>query len=222
MAEEKRKLEVKVILLGDSAVGKSKLVERYLMGKFCPKMQSTHALTWFEHEAELGSGEKVLVNFWDTAGQERFNSMHDSYYHGAHAAVLVFDVQRKPTYKNLETWLNEMRRMRPEIPVLVAANKIDLDMNVTKKEFNFTKKHDLKLHYVSAATGVNVVEMFQSAIEAGVAYLRDPDKQDTVQQVLEFLREDAARNPEPAPEDAKTGEDGAEPPAPTAPPAPEA
>ncbi|KAJ9461945.1 hypothetical protein DIPPA_29137 [Diplonema papillatum] len=64
--------------------------------------------------------------------------------------------------------------------------------------------------------------MFQSAIEAGVAYLRDPDKQDTVQQVLEFLREDAARNPEPAPEDAKTGEDGADIPAPTAPPAPEA
>ncbi|KAJ9461946.1 rab11B GTPase [Diplonema papillatum] len=67
------------------------------------------------------------------------------------------------------------------------------------------RKHDLKLHYGSAATGVNVVEMFQSAIEAGVAYLRYPDKQDTVQQVLEFLREDAARNPPPkTPRPAKT------------------
>ena len=65
------------------------------------------------------------VDFWDTAGQERFNSMHPTYYHQAHACVLVFDVTRKVTYKNLSTWYKEMRHNRPEIPCILVANKID-------------------------------------------------------------------------------------------------
>ena len=66
---------LKIILLGDSAVGKSKLVERFLMQDYQPRMLSTYALTLFRHNAEL-NGETVKVDFWDTAGQERFNSMH--------------------------------------------------------------------------------------------------------------------------------------------------
>ncbi|XP_010150293.1 PREDICTED: rab-like protein 2A, partial [Eurypyga helias] len=66
-----------------------------------------------------------LVNFWDTAGQERFQSMHASYYHKAHACIMVFDVQRKVTYKNLNSWYKELREFRPEIPCVVVANKID-------------------------------------------------------------------------------------------------
>merc|ERR1711988_207299 len=76
---------IKVILLGDSAVGKSKLVERFLMGGYQPQQLSTYALTLFRHEAVVqgpdGESTPVDVDFWDTAGQERFNSMHPSYYH---------------------------------------------------------------------------------------------------------------------------------------------
>eukprot|EP01061_Rhynchopus_euleeides_P012132 TRINITY_DN21747_c2_g1_i1.p1 TRINITY_DN21747_c2_g1~~TRINITY_DN21747_c2_g1_i1.p1 ORF type:complete len:226 (+),score=86.89 TRINITY_DN21747_c2_g1_i1:229-906(+) len=185
---------LKVVLLGDSAVGKSKLVERFLMGKFCPQQQSTHGLRLLgSYDAEVeGEPEKVVVDFWDTAGQERFNTMHSGYYHEAMAAILVFDVRRKPTYKNLETWFSELRQMRPEIPVLVAANKIDLDMDVTKKEFNFAKKHSLKLHYVSAATGMNVVQMFEHAIAEAVRYKNDDNKSDFTQQVLDLLHEGIA------------------------------
>eukprot|EP01059_Diplonema_ambulator_P004742 TRINITY_DN14484_c0_g1_i1.p2 TRINITY_DN14484_c0_g1~~TRINITY_DN14484_c0_g1_i1.p2 ORF type:complete len:209 (+),score=76.99 TRINITY_DN14484_c0_g1_i1:142-768(+) len=183
-----KKKSIKVILCGDSAVGKSKLVERFLMGHFCPAVQSTHALTWFTYECER-NGEKIYVDFWDTAGQERFNDVHHTYYHGAHSAVLVFDVERKPTYKNLEKWLTELRQYRPEIPVLVAANKIDLDMEVVKKEFNFSKKHGLKQHYVSAATGMNVVSMFEAAIDAAIAYVNDPAKEDITELALELLRD---------------------------------
>eukprot|EP01063_Lacrimia_lanifica_P016079 TRINITY_DN226_c0_g3_i1.p2 TRINITY_DN226_c0_g3~~TRINITY_DN226_c0_g3_i1.p2 ORF type:complete len:245 (+),score=147.16 TRINITY_DN226_c0_g3_i1:66-737(+) len=187
-AKLNQKKNLKVILLGDTAVGKSKLVERFLMGQFCPQQQSTHALTWFSYEAEVeGEEEKVTVDFWDTAGQERFNTMHKTYYFEAHSAILVFDVRRKPTYKNLEQWLSELRSMRPEIPVLVAANKIDLDMDVTKKEFNFAKKHGLNLHYVSAATGMNVVQLFEQAIADGVKYRGLENKEDFTQQVLEVL-----------------------------------
>ncbi|XP_057413087.1 rab-like protein 2B isoform X7 [Balaenoptera acutorostrata] len=167
---------VKIICLGDSAVGKSKLVERFLMDGFQPQQLSTYALTLYKHTATV-DGKTVLVgsqscvhvaDFWDTAGQERFQSMHASYYHKAHACIMVFDVQRKITYKNLSTWYTELREFRPEIPCIVVANKIDdrpmsyllstADIKMTQKSFNFARKFSLPLYFVSAADGTNVVK----------------------------------------------------------------
>jgi Rab-like protein 2 len=124
-AADKADVAVKVICLGDSAVGKSKLVERYLMDNYQPEQLSTYALTLFHHQTQLPDGRKAAVDFWDTAGQERFNNMHPSYYYGAHACILVFDVTRKITYKNLSTWYEELREYRPNIPCICVANKID-------------------------------------------------------------------------------------------------
>merc|ERR1740130_2199998 len=75
---------LKIILLGDSACGKSKLVERFLLNNYQSRQLSTYALTLFRHNATV-AGESVEIDFWDTAGQERFNSMHPAYYHLAHA-----------------------------------------------------------------------------------------------------------------------------------------
>ncbi|XP_039427571.1 rab-like protein 2A isoform X2 [Corvus cornix cornix] len=160
---------VKIICLGDSAVGKSKLLERFLLDGFRPQQFSTFALTLYQHRARVG-GQEVRVDFWDTAGQERFRSMHASYYHQAHACIMVFDVQRKVTYKNLNSWYKELREFRPEIPCIVVANKIDVDMKVTQKSFNFARKFSLPFYFVSAADGTNVVKLFNDAIRLAVAY----------------------------------------------------
>jgi Rab-like protein 2 len=88
--------DVKIILLGDSAVGKSKLVERYLQDSYDPRRLSTHALTLYRKNVTLGDdNEQVKVDLWDTAGQEKFNSMHPSYFYKADVCILVFDVTRK-------------------------------------------------------------------------------------------------------------------------------
>ncbi|XP_019302904.2 rab-like protein 2B isoform X1 [Panthera pardus] len=204
---------VKIICLGDSAVGKSKhwlcsnklkllswppiLVERDLwrgfswmdcilqslkcslfLGPFSPHANSTSLFTpllW-------GGG----LDFWDTAGQERFQSMHASYYHKAHACIMVFDVQRKVTYKNLSTWYTELREFRPEIPCIVVANKIDADIKMTQKSFNFARKFSLPLYFVSAADGTNVVKLFNDAIRLAVSYKHNSrDFMDEVLQELE-------------------------------------
>lgn len=120
---------VQVILLGDSAAGKSKLLVRFLEDQYHPRQRcaaracvhgvpdastlvhvharpwcrSTYALTLYRYDTEV-DGKKVAVDFWDTAGQERFASMHASYYYKAHACILVFDVTRKVTYQNLTQW----------------------------------------------------------------------------------------------------------------------
>ncbi|NXG39726.1 RBL2A protein, partial [Dromaius novaehollandiae] len=127
-----------------------------------------------------------LTDFWDTAGQERFQSMHASYYHKAHACIMVFDVQRKVTYKNLSSWYKELREFRPEIPCIVVANKIDADMKVTQKSFNFARKFNLPFYFVSAADGTNVVKLFNDAIEMAVAYKQNSgDFMDEVMRELE-------------------------------------
>ncbi|XP_075284591.1 rab-like protein 2B [Opisthocomus hoazin] len=174
---------VKIICLGDSAVGKSKLLERFLLDGFRPQQLSTFALTLYKHRARV-DGRAILVDFWDTAGQERFQSMHPSYYHKAHACIMVFDVQRKVTYKNLNIWYKELREFRPEIPCLVGANKIDADTKVTQKSFNFARKFSLPFYFVSAADGTNVVKLFNDAIKLAVAY-----KQNSADFMDEVMRE---------------------------------
>ena len=84
-------------MLGDSAVGKSKLVERFLINNYEERTSSTHALTMYRYNCEM-NGNDVKVDIWDTAGQESFNELHPTYYFGAHVCVLVFDAQRKVTY----------------------------------------------------------------------------------------------------------------------------
>ncbi|POM77678.1 Ras family GTPase [Phytophthora palmivora] len=193
--------DVKVILLGDSAVGKSKLVERFMMNEYqprqarriCSQLLSTFALTLFRKEVDL-DGEKgmrtVKVDFWDTAGQERFSSMHPSYYYGATACILVFDVTRKVTYQNLANWYKELREYCENIPCFLVANKIDVDMNVTNKKFKFAETHNLEFNFVSAADGTNVVKVFKEAVEA--AYKFKQEGGDFMSDVLDLLGEQSS------------------------------
>eukprot|EP01135_Chromosphaera_perkinsii_P000145 Nk52_evm41s32 gene=Nk52_evmTU41s32 len=183
----KTQKQVKIICLGDSAVGKSKLVERFLMDNYQPQQLSTYALTLFRHIATVDNVD-VTVDFWDTAGQERFSSMHPSYYYNAHSCLLVFDTTRKITYKNLTQWLKELRQYRSDIPCIVVANKIDVDYSVTQKSFNFAKKNGLKFEFVSASDGTNVVKVFNDLIKMAVDY--KDNATDYVDQVIGLLEED--------------------------------
>jgi Rab-like protein 2 len=177
--------DLKIILLGDSAVGKSKLVERYLMDDFNPRQDSTYALSWYRKNVTLAEENiQAKVDFWDTAGQERFNQMHVSYYQGAHVCILVFDVTRKQTYAQLKEWYRELRAHREFIPCLLVANKIDVDYNVTKKNFKFAEQNGLPFFFVSAADGTNVVKVFEEAIKAGWEYKHTGEK-DFIDEVLD-------------------------------------
>ena len=100
-ARELPPADLKIILLGDSAVGKSKLVERFLLDDYEERTSSTYALTMYRHTHDI-DGTDYKIDLWDTAGQEVFETLHDSYYFGAQACMLVFDTTRKITYLNLK------------------------------------------------------------------------------------------------------------------------
>ncbi|KAA6395953.1 MAG: putative Rabl2a protein [Streblomastix strix] len=158
---------VKIIILGDSAVGKTKLLERFLLDKYHKQQLSTYALTIFPFEATVPGMGTFPVRFWDTAGQDIFENIHPSYYFGVHAAILCFDVTRKLTYTNMKKWWDELQAHSPNVPAICVANKIDADPKSTTREYGFAKRLQLPLYYVSASTGVNVVKMFTDAINLG-------------------------------------------------------
>ncbi|ORZ40900.1 putative RTW [Catenaria anguillulae PL171] len=184
-----RPADLKIILLGDSAVGKSKLIERFLLKDYSQATSSTYALSLFKYKStHPTTGEPLHIDFYDTAGQERFASMHPGYYHGAHACLLCFDLSRKITYKNLDNWYRELRQYRPNIPVIVLANKIDQQPEMAKRDFKFAVDNRLDLVFVSASDGTNVVMAFQDIIRRAIAY-KESDTRDFMDDVLDLIRE---------------------------------
>mmetsp|Transcript_374 Transcript_374/g.1284 ORF Transcript_374/g.1284 Transcript_374/m.1284 type:complete len:235 (+) Transcript_374:86-790(+) len=165
--------DLKIIMLGDSAVGKSKMVERFLCEEYNPRALSTYALTLFRHVAKEGD-RTWNIDFWDTAGQEQFDHLHASYYFQANACILGFDVTRKMTYKNLDKWYKELRMHCPDIPVICVANKVDADPEIAKKKFNFPTTHQLPFFFVSAADGTNIVRVFKEAIRLAITNKEQP------------------------------------------------
>jgi Rab-like protein 2 len=192
--------DLKIIICGDSAVGKSKMLERFLLNDYCPRTQSTYALNMFRYNFVEDSGEhrRWAIDFWDTAGQEQFDRLHASYYFQANAAVLAFDVTRKITYKNLEKWHAELRHHCPDIPVICVANKIDVQPDMAKKKFNFAEKHQLPFYFVSASDGRNVVRVFKEAVSLAIKNKENPPDE-VMAEIWNLLRDD----------DAKEGADGA-------------
>merc|ERR1712216_290976 len=125
--------------------------------------------------------------------------MHPSYYHCAHMCILCFDVTRKSTYKNLNKWFKELRSYRKGIPVILLANKIDLEMKATKKKFKFAKDNKLPFYFVSAAEGTNVVRVFNEGIKMAIGYKGEP-KDDYFEEVYQLLQEEhLGEGPPPLP-----------------------
>ena len=117
--------------------------------------------------------------------------MHPSYYYRAHCCILLFDVTRKVTYQHLTDWYKELREYCENIPVVLVANKIDVDYSVTRKEFKFATKHDLPFFFVSAADGTNVVKVFNSAIEEAKRYKESGG--DMLSDMLSFLADQESK-----------------------------
>jgi Rab-like protein 2 len=203
--EELMDADLKIIMLGDSAVGKSKILERYLLEEYCPRTASTYALTLFRHNYQDGD-KNYAIDFWDTAGQEQFNKLHASYYFQANACILCFDITRKVTYKNLETWYKELRHYCPDIPVICIANKVDADASMAKKKFNFPQTHNLPFFCVSAADGTNVVRVVREAINLAIKNKEEP-ADEVMAEIWNLLREEEGESTrEPSEEAFSTSE----------------
>mmetsp|Transcript_24820 Transcript_24820/g.25448 ORF Transcript_24820/g.25448 Transcript_24820/m.25448 type:complete len:201 (-) Transcript_24820:297-899(-) len=127
MSVEGKPREVKVVLLGDTGVGKSSLVLRFVTNNFKPYSESTIGAS-FMSKMIMVDGKPIKFQIWDTAGQEKYHSLAPMYYRGAAAAIIVYDITRANTFKTLKNWVEELKAQGPqEIAIAVAGNKADLE-----------------------------------------------------------------------------------------------
>ena len=124
----------KLVLLGDTAVGKSCLVVRFVRDEFFEFQEPTIGAAFLTQSVQLDSSV-VKFEIWDTAGQERYRSLAPMYYRGAAAAIVVFDLSNKDSYNGAKSWVKELlRRGDPNVVIALAGNKADLPPSQRKVE----------------------------------------------------------------------------------------
>ncbi|EYU27682.1 hypothetical protein ABFS82_13G134100 [Erythranthe guttata] len=116
----------KIVLIGDSAVGKSNLLARFARDEFYPNSKSTIGVEFQTQKIEI-NGKEIKAQIWDTAGQERFRAVTSAYYRGAVGALLVYDISRRQTFESIGRWLNELHTHSDmNVVTILVGNKTDL------------------------------------------------------------------------------------------------
>ncbi|CAB3995318.1 ras-related Rab-37-like isoform X3 [Paramuricea clavata] len=153
-------LACKVMLLGDSGVGKTCLLVRFKDGAFLSgAFISTVGIDYRNKVVEIDQ-TKVKLQIWDTAGQERFRSVTHAYYRDSHALLLLYDITSKQSFDNIRAWLSEIKDYAPEnVVVMLLGNKADKsNERVVKKEEGerLAQENNVAFMETSAKTGMNV------------------------------------------------------------------
>ena len=120
-------LMFKIVLIGDSAVGKSQLLLRYTKNQFKNKAASTIGMEFATQQVIIDENTSVRAQIWDTAGQERYRAITNAYYRQAIGVLLVYDITKRVSFENLERWLTEVREHADsKVQIILVGNKSDL------------------------------------------------------------------------------------------------
>ena len=169
----------KIILVGDSGVGKTCLLSMYIKGECGPSIP-TIAVEFCTKEIELAENYKVKVQLWDTAGQERFKSLAMTYYRKAYGILLLFDVTKRSSFISCKKYLEEVRLNSDKNCVIyLIGNKIDLEKQrqISYDEANFfAKKEKIKYVETSAIKNLRVEEVFSSLLNNIYEIKKDENK----------------------------------------------
>ncbi|KAF8391207.1 hypothetical protein HHK36_023509 [Tetracentron sinense] len=157
----------KVVLIGDSGVGKSNLLSRFTRNEFSLESKSTIGVEFATRSLNV-DGKVIKAQIWDTAGQERYRAITSAYYRGAVGALLVYDVTRHSTFASVERWLKELRdHTDPNIVVMLIGNKSDLRHLVavsTEDGKSFAERESLYFMETSALEATNVDKAFAEVL----------------------------------------------------------
>ena len=158
----------KMILIGDSSVGKSNILLKYLKGEFDPNSKATVGVE-FGTKNILLNKKKIKIQIWDTAGQERYRSITSAYYKGAKGAFIVYDITRRNTFESIDKWISDLKTNGDKnISIVLIGNKRDLeDKREVQKEEGIKKSKECKTAFMetSALNGENIDKAFEQLIE---------------------------------------------------------
>ncbi|KAL2078248.1 hypothetical protein ACEWY4_025933 [Coilia grayii] len=157
--------QFKLVLLGETAVGKSSVVLRFVKGQFQEFQEATIGAAFLTQTVCLDD-TTIKFEIWDTAGQERYHSLAPMYYRGAQAAIVVFDITSADSFTRAQSWVKELQKQaNPNIVIALAGNKADL-ANKRTVEFqeaqDYADENGLLFMETSAKTALNVNEIFMA------------------------------------------------------------
>ena len=160
--------EKKLVILGDSSVGKSSILLRYTQNEFSEEFEVTIGGAFLQVEAELEDGSKMTLDVWDTAGQERYKSLMHLYYRQASAALIVFDLSNHDSFERCEYWIDRLKSQEPDCMLFLVGNKADLPNWQVDEQMaqELAEKHECDFFKTSAKLGDNVKVLFTNVAEA--------------------------------------------------------
>ena len=157
---------IKLVILGDTAVGKSNFLYRFVDGEFNPVHVATVGFDFKSRIYQMPNSKKrVKFQIWDTAGQEKYMSINKNLFQRVQGIILMYDISNLNSFKNLVKWMDGIKENSKDVPVILIGNKCDLEGErqvQTEEGENFASKYDIKFFEGSAKTGVNVDKSFEA------------------------------------------------------------
>lgn len=156
----------KICLSGDTGVGKSSIVRRYIHNQFENYSESTIGAAFFAKDIDFPD-YTLKLQIWDTAGQERYRSLGPLYFRGCGSIILVIEGLETSALEKSHSWINQIRSASPEVFIILAVNKSDLDVKVTEELLKKACENygNMDYLYVSAKSGNNIEELFKMSFQ---------------------------------------------------------
>lgn len=152
---------IKILIIGETAVGKSCLLLRFAEDKFNQDFLTTIGID-FKVRHMIIDDAKIKLQIWDTAGQEKFRTIAKGYFRGANGIIIVFDVTSRDTFNQCKTWMNSIKETMTEpVDIVLVGNKCDMTRVITEEEAQtLANEMGVKYFETSAKTGQNVENTF--------------------------------------------------------------
>ena len=164
MDDENYEIMFKVVLVGDSFVGKTNIMSKYLKNEFHEDSKATVGVEFGSKKFNI-EGHSIKAQIWDTAGQERYKAITSAYYKGAKGAFIVYDITRKNSFDSIDKWISDVTAVADKkISIVLIGNKNDLeDQRQVTKEQGEDKANKLEVAFLetSAFSGENLEKAFE-------------------------------------------------------------
>ena len=172
---------LKLAIIGDSGVGKSNFLFKYIEGQFSPLHVAT---VGFDYKSKIitlpQSKKKVKLQIWDTAGQEKYMAINKNLFQRVQGVILMYDITKRESFERLNIWLNIIKQMTNEIPIILVGNKLDEEKNPESGrivEYNegeaFAKDNNFQFLESSGLNGTNVEKVFSTIAELIIKNLQE-------------------------------------------------
>lgn len=174
---ERNNYSFKVILIGDSSVGKTSIISQYIQGTFKTGTQTTVCTEMRKKTIAMDLSTTAELTIWDTCGEERYKSVTKSQYHNSNGVILVYDINDKKTFMNLSEWHHDVCANTDKYAfIILVGNKVDLERKVNLKDVEqFATEKQIPFFEISAKTGINVQLIFEDLLKGMFVRMKEKE-----------------------------------------------